>query len=534
MKKFIAIVTVLALAFVLCVSSFATATLDAMYVNVNELQKKGAGVDSGVGVKSKVQIEPGDRLFILGWAASEGTNLEKIFWTLDGEEKECTDVYRDRPDVADAFHLDESFGTHAGFGYNEDMMELVGVDQLEKGQYVVNVMARFLDGSEETVKTDFDLIVGAEENGGEENKPNEFPKYLEVELYVELCTDGVEIEENDDGSITCVTESGTDPWISIALDEIDTSIYTSFIVKYELDGPIHPNNIYLKDMEKNIGYSGTIGTWAMPAMDGLTERVCSIEDEFGFMSDTILTGVRFPGAKEGGSLTIKSITFVNPNGINIRDFSAEEGDGLSFDQILVNGASVAEGNDAVIAKKKAVDGTDGSVQTIGFYGWYGNANSGTAAIGYKINDNDVVYGDFFSETGDDVTGLNANNRRFTVTVDVAELKGENTIWIYAMLANGDQVKLNRFDNRGAENEKDREIYVVYNGPVPATPTPTEEPTPTPDASATEEPVETAENPTEKPADSSSSSAKKGCGGVIGGSIALIAAAACIVVLKKKH
>ncbi|MBR7078296.1 MAG: polysaccharide biosynthesis protein, partial [Clostridia bacterium] len=49
-------------------------------------------------------------------------------------------------------------------------------------------------------------------------------------------------------------------------------------------------------------------------MDGKTERTFIISDEFSLLTDTLLTGVRFPGAKPGGKLTIKSITFHNPNG----------------------------------------------------------------------------------------------------------------------------------------------------------------------------------------------------------------------------
>ncbi len=157
--------------------------------------------------------------------------------------------------------------------------------------------------------------------------------------------------------------------------------------------------------------------------------------------------------------------YVEPHVAEKRGFDANAGDGLSYDQILINGTEIANGNAAVIAAKKSIDGTDGSVSTITLHGWYGNGNSPTAAFGYQINGGTIVYGDYFAATESAVTDLNANNRRFTMEIDVSNLKNENTIWVWAKLENGDEVKLDRFDNKGTANEKDREIYVVYNGPV---------------------------------------------------------------------
>lgn len=526
MKKILAIVTVLALMATFCLSSFAVTNLDSMTINTDQWPSNPA--EAG---KLKVRIDPGDKLYILGWAYSLESTLERIVWYADGgEENECADVYRDRPDVAGAFGLDEEVGIHAGIGYNDQMMEVIGIDALTSGEYEIELAAIFADGTEETLK-EFTLIVG-------DGTPvvvtkNNLPKNLEVELYVELTTDGVEVDELDDGSISCYTESGTDPWISIPLDEIDASIYSSFTVKYTVDGVMHGNNIYLRDDEVCPGYSPNVGTWAQPFMDGFEEKTFDIPTSFSLFEEATLTGIRFPGAAEGGTLVIHSITFHNPNGVEIRSFDSDLGDALSYDQILVNGESYAEGNDAVIEKKKSVDGTAGNINTIGFYGWYGNANSETEAFGYSIDGAAVVYGDFFFETDSAVSGLNANNRRFKINVDVSGLKDDgHEIWVWAKLANGDEVKLDRFDNRGQDGEKDREIYVVYNAPA----TPTEAPaTATPEAAtsepeATAEPETTAEPAaTEKPA-----SSKKGCGGVIGGGIALCAAAACILVLKKKH
>ncbi len=159
--------------------------------------------------------------------------------------------------------------------------------------------------------------------------------------------------------------------------------------------------------------------------------------------------------------------YVEPHDPVTRDFDAAQGDALSYDQILVNGSEIANGNSAVIAAKKGIDGTDGSIETVTLHGWYGNASQAIDQFGYQINGGRVVYGDFKSATEDAVYGAGGQYAsRFTVPVDVSALKNDgNVIWIWAKLANGDEVQLNRFDNRGSDNEKDREVYVIFNAPA---------------------------------------------------------------------
>ncbi len=144
--------------------------------------------------------------------------------------------------------------------------------------------------------------------------------------------------------------------------------------------------------------------------------------------------------------------------VRTRDFSTEKGDKLSYDQIFVNGESKANGNDAVIALKQLVDGSDGSITSVGMHGWYGNTESPTVAMGYKIDGGEPVFGDFFVDTEEAVTNQHANCKRFTVTVDVSELaKGaDHEIRVVAQLENGDIVTLNR-----NEPGKDRDIYLIF-------------------------------------------------------------------------
>lgn len=196
------------------------------------------------------------------------------------------------------------------------------------------------------------------------------------------------------------------------------------------------------------------------------ERVCSID----------LTNVDYSGEvwlshfnSTGNEALVAEIRFVAkeeaPAG-GLRDFDSAKGDKLSFDQILVNGAEIANGNDAVIAAKALVDGSDGSVSTVALHGWFGNANAKVESYGYTIDDGEPVYGEFSSAAEPEVVNAGGESR-YTVSVDVSELKdgAEHKIWVVVKLDNGDIVKLNRYDNRGQEGAKDREVYVNYKAPA---------------------------------------------------------------------
>ena len=175
------------------------------------------------------------------------------------------------------------------------------------------------------------------------------------------------------------------------------------------------------------------------------------------------------GAVGEYTLIVGTGVAAQPSG-GLRDFDSAKGDKLSYDQILVNGAEIANGNDAVIAAKGLVDGSDGSVTTIAMHGWFGNANSKIASYGYTIDGGEPVYGDFAVAAEQDVINAGGESR-YTVTVDVSGLQdgAEHTIWVVVKLDNGDIVKLNRYDNRGQEGGKDREVYVNYKAPLTETP-----------------------------------------------------------------
>ena len=153
MKKLLAIVLAVAFTIALAVPAFAVVNLDAVGGSIVKSQ-------------STININPGDKLYIIGWAycGSEQSALKEMFYTLDGVEKALPDNYRDRPDVAGAFNKDGQEpvvpgGPHTGFGKDDDLMELTGIDALPDGTYTIEICARY-ENNETEVGHTFTLVVG--------------------------------------------------------------------------------------------------------------------------------------------------------------------------------------------------------------------------------------------------------------------------------------------------------------------------------------------------------------------------------------
>ena len=154
----------------------------------------------------------------------------------------------------------------------------------------------------------------------------------------------------------------------------------------------------------------------------------------------------------------------------LRDFDSAKGDHMSYDKIYVNGDEIADGNDAVIAAKALVDGSDGTIENVAMYGWYGNDNSKIESFGYMIDNNDPVYGEFKFEPTEQAVIDNGGESRYKIVIDVTGLKDGKThkIQAVAKLENGEIVKLNRNDN----GTKDRDAYVNYKAVKVEEPQPT--------------------------------------------------------------
>ncbi|MBQ7700721.1 MAG: hypothetical protein IJT49_10335 [Clostridia bacterium] len=178
MKKILAIAVVVVMTAALCLSASATLNIDRIHVNNNELDKTANVMND-----DPIEINKGDKLYTLGWAYSE-TNLKKIVYQIDGgADVDCPDIYRDRPDVAAAFGLDESLGSHAGFGTNDTsadengnpkpgMLNLPGIEALDAGEYKLTIKAIYQDDTSESKDFNLKIVAGgaqAEEPAAEKD-----------------------------------------------------------------------------------------------------------------------------------------------------------------------------------------------------------------------------------------------------------------------------------------------------------------------------------------------------------------------------
>ena len=159
MKRIISAVLFFAAVFTFCsvLAPFAAAarmTLDALFVNESVYP-----MSDNLKGNETLTIDPGDRIYILGWAAFSRTDgLKEIKYSIDGKEYACEDNYRDRSDVAQAGIQIYNNGAHAGFGHDEKMMELTGIDKLEPGSYRLVIKAYSNGGDSATVGS-FELTV---------------------------------------------------------------------------------------------------------------------------------------------------------------------------------------------------------------------------------------------------------------------------------------------------------------------------------------------------------------------------------------
>lgn len=159
MKKILAVAVVLIMTIALCVSASATLNIDRIHVNNNELDKT-----VNVMTNDPIEINKGDKLYILGWAYGTAA-LKKIVYTIDdGSDVECPDNYRDREDLVTHFgDAVPDGGKHAGFGANDmsedkpGMLALPGIEDLAVGEYKLTIKAIYEDDSSES--KDFNLKI---------------------------------------------------------------------------------------------------------------------------------------------------------------------------------------------------------------------------------------------------------------------------------------------------------------------------------------------------------------------------------------
>ena len=150
----------------------------------------------------------------------------------------------------------------------------------------------------------------------------------------------------------------------------------------------------------------------------------------------------------------------------LRYFSSENGDRLSYDQIFVNNMRVANGNGAVSAKKKLVDGSNGNIKTVAMHGWFGNQKMKINSYGYTVDGGEPVYGAFAKYAERQVIAAGGESR-FTIVTDVSGYQDGAIHKMQAVvkLENGDVVILNK-----NENGEERDVYLNYKAPLSQTDT----------------------------------------------------------------
>ena len=137
--------------------------------------------------------------------------------------------------------------------------------------------------------------------------------------------------------------------------------------------------------------------------------------------------------------------------------------GRSFDAFVTNYVNILTG-EYTIVDLGPVDGSDGSIANVGYYGWVGFEEA-IDSFGYQINDDAPVFDSAFSYTTEDAIKLAENGgeygQRFLIVVPTSELKGVNTIKAVVKLASGTVVDLD-----GATYGKDLPNTVIeYTGPA---------------------------------------------------------------------
>jgi len=457
MKKLFAVLTVIVVTIALCVGSFAAASLDRIHIDNNVL-------DASDDVKgdNPIQINPGQKVYILGWAAKAGTNLDYVYWTCDGEAKECdgTDSYLPRTDVAGAIGLNPDYAQRSSIGANGAMMELLGADELANGKYAIKIMAKYQDSSEE-------LIVEKNLQVGEAAEKNYVLIAGAGSPHVWLTNDGESVGVKFTTTIPFSAISIPNTWASrqdanrsahVVLNlykfafNIENSMSKAPVKTTEYDtiadgvpacalefGEALAAGTYIFEI-KTVGeqHTGDSSTGAYFVLDKAANDVDS--DYFEYFGTPKQFSLSIYGENVQGE-----VVATNPEDTDAP--TAPVYKNASFDSIYVDGAlnfgqPDGSASDKLDGVNRTVGNGDGSISEIRLRGWIGFEQE-IEMFGYKIGNAEPVFDASFTEATEqpvkDAGGENA--LRFNVTVPVAGIEGEQKIVMVVKLATGDIVEI---------------------------------------------------------------------------------------------
>ncbi len=154
MKKTVSAILLAAL--ILGLTSGLSLGASALRTHLDSLQINVPAIYQSADLKGEgnITINSGDRIYIIGWVAfSSSDGLKEIKYGINGVEYACEDNYRDRTDLSANGIVSYNNGAHAGFGKDDGMMELTGIDKLAPGSYTVTLKAYSYGGASSEFKT---------------------------------------------------------------------------------------------------------------------------------------------------------------------------------------------------------------------------------------------------------------------------------------------------------------------------------------------------------------------------------------------
>ncbi|MBP5313187.1 MAG: dockerin type I repeat-containing protein [Clostridia bacterium] len=461
MKKLIAILTVIVMTVVMCVGAFAQVNLDRLYINADQLDD--ANIVSHVG-KSPLVITPGDKIYILGWAAKTGTNLEKIYYKVNGEAKECdgSNSYTARADVAPHIGVDAAYLQNSAIGANNAMMELIGIDELAEGTYDIKIIALYQDSTEEvgysftlrvaTEITDQDYTIASGNNTPSQNAIwlTKDGQSVEVEFKTKIAFNSISVPttwastEADGRPATVVLNLyayDTDIDTTLENDPIQTFTYDTVrdgfpACTLEFDQKVPAGTYIFQVMTVGEKMTGnTAQGSAYLVLDGAaqydTTKVHYTSLTFCLAINGDITDGEFldkaPDVEEGvigGEVSYRNASF----------------DSFYVDGVLNFGKGDGKASDKLDEEDRTVgDGTD-SVNKLTLRGWIGFNGAEIEAFGYKIGNADPVYSTSFVVNAEPavIAAGGPFAKRFQVEVPVKGIEGNKEIVMMVKLSNGDE------------------------------------------------------------------------------------------------
>ncbi len=421
-----------------------------------------------------VELKKGDTMTILGWAVFTDL-LKEMVYTIDGEEHACEDVYRDREDAS------PQYGKHAGFGLDNNAMDLLGVDSLDLGTYAITIIARANGGFEKVIKT-FTLKVVEELTPEDPGEPE----------FVHTVFDAGKVDNNtlvNAGGWTggnypitrfgYIVDGGAPVFAGVSLTELADSDPVKLPQNAGKYGVRFSAYFDLKDAGLAPG-SHTVQLVAEFADDAKT--VLPLGNVASVVQNSFVVTIEGAAPVE---LSLKNVSF----------------DGLYYNGSLI----LPEGGvDKIVGlpeNRETLNFVKGDVTEIAVRGWVRVSEDigDIAGFAYSIDGGEIVSGEFVEDRAAELANANFPGAQgFTVKVPVADLEaGEHTIEVYVITAGGQQIKIVK-DRSTAEAQVINPVGVTFtvSDPTVTEPDVTEPDVTEPDVTEpdTTEPTENPDNP----------------------------------------